>query len=100
MISQAAARPLDVDKLNALLGQAVSDMGAAIRSALIVIGDRLNLFRAMADGESLTASELAARTGTFERYIREWLNANAAAHYVEYNADSSSRRQATVSPPI
>ena len=86
MSTQAVSRPLDMDKLHALLGQAVGDMGAAIHSALIVVGDRLNLFRAMADGEPVTAAELARRTGTFERYVREWLNANAASHYVEYDA--------------
>jgi SAM-dependent methyltransferase len=51
-----------------------------------VIGDRLGLYRAMADGKPLTAAELAQRTGTFERYVREWLNANAAAKYVEFDA--------------
>jgi len=86
MATQTATRPLDMDKLHALLGQAVSDMGAALHAALIVIGDRLDLYRAMGDGEKFTPAELARRTGTAERYVREWLNANAAAHYVEYDA--------------
>ena len=85
-----AARPIDPDKLNALLGQAVQDMGAALHAALIVIGDRLGLYRAMSDGKSITPAELAARTGTAERYIREWLNANAAGNYVTYHAESGS----------
>ena len=63
-------RPIDQDKLNALLGQAVQDMGASLQAALIVIGDRLGLYRAMADGRSVTPAELAARTGTDERYVR------------------------------
>jgi len=79
-------RPVDGDKLNALLGQAVQDMGAALHAALIVIGDRLGLYRAMADGKSVTPQELAEKTGTAERYVREWLNANAASKYVEYDA--------------
>src|ERR1700729_1181489 len=79
-------RPIDPDKLNALLGQAVADMGAAMHAPLIVIGDRLGLYRAMGYGEPMTAAEPARRTGTAERYIQEWLNANAAAHYVEYDA--------------
>ncbi len=90
MSTQVQARPIDQDKLNALLGQAVQDMGAALHAALIVIGDRLGLYRAMADGTPLTPTELASRTGTAERYVREWLNANAAGNYVEYHADSGT----------
>ena len=86
MATQTASRPIDMDKLHALLGQAVGDMGAALHAALIVIGDKLDLYRTMADGEKFTPAELARRTGTAERYVREWLNANAAAHYVEYDA--------------
>lgn len=81
---------VDGDKLNALLGQAVQDMGAALHAALIVIGDKLGLYRAMADGEPVTSAELAKRTGTAERYVREWLNANAASKYVEYDSASKT----------
>ena len=84
--SPARTRDLDPQKLNALLNQAVADMGAAMHSTLIVIGDRLGLYRAMAGGEQFSPRELAQRTETSERYIREWLNANAAAKYVEYDA--------------
>lgn len=90
MSSQAQARQIDQDKLNALLGQAVNDMGASLHAALIVIGDKLGLYRAMADGTRFTPAELAERTGTAERYIREWLNANAAGNYIQYHADSDS----------
>ena len=79
-------RPIDLDKLNALLNQAVQDMGAAMHAPLIVIGDKLGLYRAMGDGTPFTPAQLAERTGTAERYIREWLNANAAGHFVEYDA--------------
>lgn len=90
MAIASQARPIDTDKLNALLGQAVQDMGAALHAALIVIGDRLGLYRALADGSPVTSAELAARTGTAERYVREWLNASAASGYVQYHADSQT----------
>ena len=90
MATQTTSRPIDMDKLHALLGQAVSDMGAALHATLIVIGDKLNLYRTMGTGEKFTPAELARRTGTAERYVREWLNANAAAHYVEYDAASGT----------
>ncbi|MGC1298820.1 MAG: class I SAM-dependent methyltransferase [Alloacidobacterium sp.] len=83
--SAPSVRPLDPDKLNQLLHQAVVDMGAAMQSTLIVIGDRLGLYRAMADCAPVSAAELARRTGTNERYVREWLNAHAAGKYVEYD---------------
>jgi len=78
---------IDMDKLNAFLGKAVGDMGAAISSTLMLVGDRLGFYKALADGP-LTSAELAQRTGTFERYVREWLNNQAAGGYVEYNAGS------------
>jgi 2-polyprenyl-3-methyl-5-hydroxy-6-metoxy-1,4-benzoquinol methylase len=87
---QESMRPIDQQKLNALLGQAVQDMGASLHAALIVIGDRLGLYRSMRDGKPVTPAELAARTGTSERYVREWLNANAAGNYVQYHAESGS----------
>ncbi len=80
-----SVRPLDPDKLNQLLHQAVCDMGAAMHSALILIGDRLGLYRAMSDCVPVSAADLARRTGTNERYVREWLNANAAGKYVDYD---------------
>jgi SAM-dependent methyltransferase len=85
-VSSERTRTIDSDKLNALLGQAVQDMGAAMQAPLIVIGDKLGLYRAMGDGVPVTPAQLAQRTGTAERYIREWLNANAAGKYVEYDA--------------
>src|ERR1700758_4900493 len=90
MATQTATRPVDMDKLHALLGQAVGDMGAALHAALIVIGDKLNLYRVMGAGEKFTPAELARRTGTAERYVREWLNANAASKYVEYDATTGT----------
>ncbi|HEX3436566.1 MAG TPA: methyltransferase domain-containing protein [Pseudacidobacterium sp.] len=90
MGTQTAPRSIDSEKMNVLLHQAVTDMGAAMHSVLLVIGDRLGLFRALSSGEPLTPSELSRRTGTFERYVREWLNANAAAKYIEYDPSTGT----------
>ncbi len=90
MATQTQARSIDPEKLNTLLGQAVGDMGAALHATLILIGDKLGLYRAMADGKPVTPAELAARTATSERYVREWLNANAAGNYVDYHAESGA----------
>jgi ribosomal protein L11 methylase PrmA len=80
------AAPIDEAKLNAFMGRAVGDMGAAMHAVLILLGDRLGLYKAMADGSPVTSAELARRTRTTERYVREWLNANAASGYVVYDA--------------
>jgi len=80
------ALKFDEAKLNAFMEKAVSDMGAAMHATLVVIGDKLGLYKAMAGAGGLTATDLAQRTGTAERYVREWLNANAAAGYVTYDA--------------
>jgi 2-polyprenyl-3-methyl-5-hydroxy-6-metoxy-1,4-benzoquinol methylase len=77
---------LDPERLDALLGQAVGEFGATVNAALVVIGDRLGLYRALAEADALTSTELARRTGTAERYVREWLNAQAASGYVDYDA--------------
>jgi SAM-dependent methyltransferase len=82
---------INEDKLNELLGRFVGDLGATIHAGSIVIGEKLGLYKAMATpGERVTSEELAARTNTDERYVREWLNANAASGYVEYDADKSA----------
>jgi 2-polyprenyl-3-methyl-5-hydroxy-6-metoxy-1,4-benzoquinol methylase len=80
---------IDQAKLEQLVGKAVGDLGAALTASLVVVGDKLGLFKAMARaGAPLTSEQLAQRTGTTERYVREWLNALAAAGYVTYDADS------------
>ena len=81
---------IDEDKLNEFMGRFVADLGAAVSSALVVIGDRLGLYRAMADGEPVSPSVLAARTGTNERYVREWLSNQAAGGYVGYDPSSGT----------
>ncbi|HEV3190537.1 MAG TPA: hypothetical protein VGY54_08580, partial [Polyangiaceae bacterium] len=77
---------IDETKLNELMGKIVGDLGVAMSSALLVLGDRLGLYKAMAKLGAVTPSELAKRTETSERYVREWLNAQAAAGYVVYDA--------------
>lgn len=82
---------IDEQKLNELLGRFVGDLGATLHAGSIVIGEKLGLYKAMASpGERVTAPELAKRTGTNERYVREWLNAQAASGYVEYDAAADS----------
>src|SRR6185369_1341719 len=77
-------------KLHALLGKVVSDFGAVFQAPLILIGDSLGLYRAMRDGQPTTPAALAERTDTAERYVREWLNAHAAAGYVDYHAENGT----------
>jgi SAM-dependent methyltransferase len=86
MIDQDAE--LDADRLQAFVFRAVEEVGATLNTALVVMGDRLGLYRALADGGALTPAELASRTGTAERYVREWLNAQAAGGYVDYDPDA------------
>jgi 2-polyprenyl-3-methyl-5-hydroxy-6-metoxy-1,4-benzoquinol methylase len=80
---------LDMDKLNAFLGRAVVDFGATTNSALVRIGDRLGLYKGLASGGPQTSAELAKRTGTVERYVREWLSAQAAGGYVTYDPNGA-----------
>jgi SAM-dependent methyltransferase len=81
---------IDETKLEAFVGQAVVDMGAAISGLMLHIGDRLGLYKAMADAGPITSDTLARRTGTTERYVREWLGNQAAGGYVVYTpADST-----------
>jgi SAM-dependent methyltransferase len=91
-------REPNTDKLNELVGKLVGDLGAAIAGASILLGDRLGLYKAMADGAPVTSSQLAKRTGLHERYVREWLSGQAASGYIDYdpqkNAFSLSPEQA------
>jgi len=77
---------IDQGKLEKFLGQAVGEMGAAMNAALVLVGDKLGLYKAMAGAGALTPAELAQKTGTTERYVREWLCAQAAGGYVTYDA--------------
>jgi len=81
------ATQVDIDqaKLEEFMGQAITDMAAAESSALMYVGEKLGLYRAMDGAGPLTARQLAERTGTHERYVREWLNNQAAGGYVTYD---------------
>jgi hypothetical protein len=75
----AKDRTVDEARLDDFMAKFVQDAGAAMSAVLVVIGDRLGLYRAMADCEPVTPAQLAERTGTKERYVREWLSNQAAS---------------------
>lgn len=79
------AAALDQTKFDAFLHRMIGDVGATITGALVVIGDRLGFYKALADQGSMTAAELAEKTKTTERYVREWLSNQAASGYLEYD---------------
>ncbi|MDH6128561.1 methyltransferase domain-containing protein [Kitasatospora sp. GP82] len=82
---------LDGDALDELMGKVVTDLGAIALAPLLSIGERLGLFRALADGEAVTPAELGERTATVERNVREWLAAMAASGYVTYVGEGRYR---------
>jgi SAM-dependent methyltransferase len=88
-ISGGPDMPVDEDKLNEFLGMAIGDMGAAMSASLILLGDRLGLYKALA-AEPLTSGQLAEKTGTVERYVREWLANQAAGGYVQFDAANNT----------
>jgi SAM-dependent methyltransferase len=79
------------DELMAFVHRAVGDVGTVLNGAMVVIGDRLGLYRAMAGRGPMTPAELAEATDTDERYLREWLSAQAAAGYVTHEGDGHFR---------
>ena len=88
MTQMAEPAAVDMDKLMSFVFRAVDEVGASLGTALVVMGDKLGLYRAMAGAGPLTSTELAERTGTAERYVREWLNAQAAGGFVEYDPET------------
>ncbi len=86
--AQAQVPAIDMTKLNAFLGQFVSDLGAAVHAGMVVIGEKLGLYKALAEGP-VTPLQLALRTQTDERYLREWLASQAAGGYITYDDKSS-----------
>ena len=78
------------DRLNELIGKLVNDLGASLAGASILLGDRLGLYKAMADGEAITSAELAKKTGLHERYVREWLAGQAASGYIDYHPEKEA----------
>jgi len=87
-MSQPALQPVNEAKLHEFVMNAVGEMGAAMNAALIIIGDKLGLYKAMAGAGPMTSAELAAKTKTTERYVREWLSAQAAGGFVTYDEAS------------
>ena len=85
--TRTTADPIDEAKLDQLMETALVDFGATFHAALVVIGDELGLYAALADAGPLTSSELAEATDTAERYVREWLRSQAAGGYVTYDPD-------------
>ena len=87
MSTQQMAPPLDMDKLNAFIGQFVTDLGAAVHAGMVVIGEKLGLYKTLARGP-MSSAELAAATQTDERYLREWLCSQAAGGYITYDENT------------
>ena len=83
-MSTAQVPAVDMNKLNAFIGQFVTDLGAAVHAGMVVIGEKLGLYKALA-AHPMVPGELADRTNTDERYLREWLASQAAGGYVTYN---------------
>jgi hypothetical protein len=77
----------DPQKLEQFMGKMIGDMGAAMSGALVITGAKLGLYKALADGPA-TSAELAQRTGYDERYLREWLSAQAASAFVDYDQNA------------
>jgi SAM-dependent methyltransferase len=83
-MSTAQVPTLDMNKLNAFIGQFVTDLGAAVHTGMVVIGEKLGLYKALARG-AMNSAELASATQTDERYLREWLASQAAGGYITYH---------------
>jgi SAM-dependent methyltransferase len=83
-MSTVQASALDMNKLNTFIGQFVTDLGAAVHTGMVVIGEKLGLYKALAGG-AISVAELAAKTQTDERYLREWLASQAAGGYITYD---------------
>lgn len=81
---------INEEKLNTFIGQAVGDLAAGFGGVMVSLGHKSGLYRAMKDAGPLTASALAERAGCAERYVREWLNSQAAGGYVVYDASMDS----------
>ncbi len=87
-MSSPQVTKLNMDKLNAFIGQFVGDLGATVHTGMVVIGEKLGLYKALAHGP-MTPAELAAKTNTDERYLREWLSSQAAGGYISFDAQTS-----------
>jgi SAM-dependent methyltransferase len=83
---------IDPDKLMAFMGKLVGDLGAMMSIGPMLIGEKLGLYQAMSDGQPVSSAALAAKTNTQERYVREWLSAQAASGFIEYDAATATFR--------
>ena len=92
-MSTAQVPAIDMNKLNSFIGQFVTDLGAAVHTGMVVIGEKLGLYKALARG-AMTSAQLAAKTQTDERYLREWLASQAAGGYVK---DEEQTKQVNLS---
>src|SRR5229473_5277700 len=90
LMSTFAPQPFNEARLHEFVMKAVGEMGAAMNAALIVIGDKLGLYKAMAGAGPMSSADLAKKTGTHERYVREWLAAQAAGGFIAYDAASQT----------
>src|ERR1700757_778323 len=81
--------PVDPKKLEEMINKMLGDVGAAMGAALVLLGDKFGLYKTLAGEGPLTAAELASRTKTAERYVREWAAAQAAAGYINYDATTT-----------
>jgi ubiquinone/menaquinone biosynthesis C-methylase UbiE len=84
MSTTTQAPAIDMNKLNTFIGQFVTDLGAAVHTGMVVIGEKLGLYKALAEGP-MNPAQLASRTQTDERYLREWLASQAAGGYITYD---------------
>lgn len=81
---------LNEAKLNDLLGKVVTEMGAAANGPLVLLGDKLGLYKCLAQSGPMNSTELADETNTAERYVREWLSAQAASGYINYDRNNKN----------
>jgi SAM-dependent methyltransferase len=88
MATPIQSREINEDKMNQFLGKVVGDFGASLSSSLAYIGQKLGLYKVLATNGPLTPAELAEKTNTTERYVREWLVNQAAGGYVEYDPET------------
>jgi len=89
MSSETQADSIDEEKLNKLVETSLVDLGATVHAALAIIGDELGLYAVLDEAGPLTSAELAEKTDTTERYVREWLRSQAAGEYVTYDPETN-----------
>ena len=88
-MSTSTTPAINIDKLNAFIGQFVSDLGASVHAGMVVIGEKLGLYKALAE-KPMTVADLATKTQSDERYLREWLGSQAAGGYITYDEGTDS----------